>query len=150
MVGKIKNELIKNESEFQSWFEKNHKKLGYDKIIRGDIGKFPDFIMLKNDKEFKVELETELSNFLLHKHDINKVDEIICIKNNLKKDILTKPIIEIKNLEYTPRQTRVSATIDQETNKMLNEFFKNSRFRNKSHLIEEAILKYIDENGKKK
>ncbi len=145
----MKKLIISSESEFSLWFLKNYKKLGYDKIIRGDIHKFPDFIMSKNNKEIKVELETELSNFILHKHNIKDVDEIICIKNNLGKGIIKKPIIKIKDLEYIPRLTRISATIDENLNNNLNDLLKNSEFRNKSHLIEEAILKYIEENGKK-
>jgi metal-responsive CopG/Arc/MetJ family transcriptional regulator len=43
---------------------------------------------------------------------------------------------------------RISVTIDEKTNKILDDLLKNRRFRNKSHLVEEAILKYIDENGK--
>ena len=44
---------------------------------------------------------------------------------------------------------RVSITIEEKTNKILDDLLKNSRFRNKSHLIEEAIIRYIEENGKK-
>ena len=47
-------------------------------------------------------------------------------------------------------KVRVSATIEESTDEKLDKFLKNSKFRNKSHLIEEAILKYIDENAKKK
>ena len=34
---------------------------------------------------------------------------------------------------------RISATVDKETIKIINEFLKEGKFRNKSHVIEEAI-----------
>jgi len=42
---------------------------------------------------------------------------------------------------------RISATIDEETNKVLDKLMKNGKYRNKSHIIEEAIKK---EGGKSK
>ncbi len=47
-------------------------------------------------------------------------------------------------------KVRVSATIDKETEKKLDEFLENSKFRNKSHVIEEAILEFINKEVKKK
>jgi len=89
--------IIKNEKQFAEWFRKNYKKLGYFKIIRGDISRCPDFIMLRDNKEIGVELETLASNFLVHKHDINKVDEIVCLVKDVKLD---KPIIEVTELKF--------------------------------------------------
>jgi len=34
---------------------------------------------------------------------------------------------------------RVSATIDEETEKIINDILKKGSYRNKSHIIEEAI-----------
>ncbi|NLA40293.1 MAG: ribbon-helix-helix protein, CopG family [Smithella sp.] len=36
-------------------------------------------------------------------------------------------------------KTRISATIDKETEKIIEEFLKKGKYRNKSHVIEEAI-----------
>jgi len=49
-------------------------------------------------------------------------------------------------------KVRISATIDEKTEKILRELAKNRRYRNKSHVIEEAIelLKKEDENDKEK
>ncbi|MFH1802074.1 MAG: hypothetical protein ABH864_01325 [archaeon] len=41
---------IRNESDFRNWFKKNCKKRGFDKILRHDIGRFPDFIMERKGK----------------------------------------------------------------------------------------------------
>ncbi|MBX4212403.1 hypothetical protein KW787_03050 [Candidatus Pacearchaeota archaeon] len=128
--------IIKSELELKNWFLKNYKKLGYSKIIKKDSGYFPDFIMLKDNKEFRVELETISSNFILHKHDVTKVDEVVCIKKDM--DLGVK-IIEIPNLEYQSRLVRISATIGEETNKVLDNLLKDSNYRNKSHIIESAI-----------
>lgn len=34
---------------------------------------------------------------------------------------------------------RISATVDKETEKIIEEFLKKGKYRNKSHVIEEAI-----------
>ena len=47
MGNKIKEQLIRSEKEFDSWFKGNYKGLGYSKILRKDCGIFPDYIMEK-------------------------------------------------------------------------------------------------------
>jgi len=148
--GKMKNKKrIRNEKEFKVWFERNYKKLGYQKIIKRDNGMLPDYIMLKNNKVIGVELETLSSHFLLHKHDIKKVDEIVCIKKDLSLGI---PIIEVKELKYKSNILGISFTVDEKTDKILDSLLKNGKYRNKSHIIEKAIelLKEVDENDKNK
>ena len=45
---------------------------------------------------------------------------------------------------------RASATIDEKTDKILDNILKKGKYRNKSHIIEEAIkLMEREENGKK-
>ena len=39
---------------------------------------------------------------------------------------------------------RVSATIDQQTSKILDKIMKDGKYRNKSHLIEEAIKLFAE------
>lgn len=131
-------ELIKSEKELNEWFILNYKQLGYSEIIRKDIGIFPDFIMKKGEKKVRVELETKASHFLLHKHDPKKVDEIICIENDLSEESGLS-IISLKNLIYRPRIRRVSATIDGEKKKELENILKKGKYRNLSHIIEEGI-----------
>ena len=46
-------------------------------------------------------------------------------------------------------KVRISATIDKSTEKKLEEFLKKSRYRNKSHVIEEAIEEFISKGGRK-
>ena len=45
-------------------------------------------------------------------------------------------------------KTRISATIDKETKKIIDEILKKNNYRNKSHVIEEAI-KQLKKNEKK-
>lgn len=45
---------VSNELDFKNWFTRNYRKLGFSEIIRKDIGIFPDFIMLKDNKEVKL------------------------------------------------------------------------------------------------
>jgi len=47
-------------------------------------------------------------------------------------------------------KVRISATIDEELENKINEFLKKSKFRNKSHLIEEALIEFIKKNGNNK
>jgi len=42
-------------------------------------------------------------------------------------------------------KTRVSATIDLETNKLLDKILKKGKYRNKSHIMEDAIKKFAKE-----
>ena len=104
---------IRNELDFKNWFKKNYKKLGFSKIIKDNPKGFPDFVMLENDKEIRVELEIKSSNFILHKHPIKEVDKIICIKKDIDLRI---PIIELNNF------------------KMI-EFNKNSIYSTKSQIL---------------
>lgn len=143
----VKMKNIKNEYQLKKWFEKNFKKLGYYKIIRKDIGKFPDFIMLKNNKKVGVELETLSSNFILHNHDKRKVDEVICIKNDIEIGIPTR---EIKQLNYIPEIVRISATVDEKTLNNIKILLRNGNYRNMSHVIESAIILFGEKYGKKK
>ncbi len=45
-------------------------------------------------------------------------------------------------------KTRVSATIDPETNELLDEILKKGKYRNKSHILEEAIKHFAKEHKK--
>ena len=128
--------IINSEYKFSGWFKKNFKKLGYSEILKKDFGKFPDYFMLKKGKPVRVELETLSSNFILHNHDPRKVDEVVCIKEDVK---LKVPVIQVKGLKYVPKIVRISATISQETINMMKLILKKGKYRNKSHLIEEAI-----------
>jgi len=118
MKSPSKKKIIKFEKQFAEWFKKNHKKLGFSRIIRGDIHKCPDFIMLRDGLEVGVELETIASNFILHKHDSSKVDEIWC----LEKDIdLEKPIRVVTELVFKgPR--KVTFSFNSELYKKFKEF----------------------------
>jgi Arc/MetJ-type ribon-helix-helix transcriptional regulator len=43
---------------------------------------------------------------------------------------------------------RISATIDVKTEKIIKELLQKDKYRNKSHLIEDAIKKLNEENEK--
>ena len=45
---------------------------------------------------------------------------------------------------------RISATIDEETEKIIELILKEGNFRNKSHVIESAIKLLKEKGGKKK
>ena len=127
--------IIKKESEFKNWFRKNYRKFGFSKIVRDDIGECPDFIMLRDKKEVGVELETLASNFELHSHHKDEIDEIICIVNNRDLNI---PTTEAKGLEFQGKE-RTSFTVDKGTVKIIDSLVKTGKYRNRSHAVEVAI-----------
>ncbi len=45
-------------------------------------------------------------------------------------------------------KARISATIDKKSEKIIDEILKQGKYRNKSHIIEEAI-KLLEEKGGK-
>jgi hypothetical protein len=102
--------IIRNEKQFAEWFKKNYKNLGYSGIVRGDIKTCPDFVMLREGKGVGVELETLASNFILHKHDLKKVDEIVCLVKDIE---LGKPIIVASGVEHRIPIT-ISIKVDEE------------------------------------
>jgi len=132
----MNREIIASEAEFKNWFEKNFKNVGYSKIIKDNKGRFPDFTMLKENKKVGVELETVSSNFILHKHDLKKVDELVCIEEDIKIPITTTVI---NQLRYESRIERISATVDKKTKEMIGLILKKRKYRNISHVIERAI-----------
>jgi len=94
---------VRNESDLRNWFKKNYKKLGFSKIIKSNSLGFPDFIMLKEGKKIRVELELESSNFILHNHSPKKVDLIICAIEDIKLKIPTLKIKNIKLIKFNQK-----------------------------------------------
>lgn len=70
------------ESDICKWFEENFKALDFQKISEPQsIG--PDYITTdKGGNVKKVEIEYLSSRFLMHKHDVRKVDFVICGKKD--------------------------------------------------------------------
>lgn len=66
---------------------------------------FPDYILLKEDKVFRAEVEVSASNFYSHKHPENEYDMIICYKNDLKN---TSPleVVEFEDFIEIVRDSR--------------------------------------------
>ena len=46
-------------------------------------------------------------------------------------------------------KNRISATVDEETIKIIDRILKKGKYRNKSHLIESAIEEFAEEEAKK-
>lgn len=89
-----------NEKDFHDWVFFNYNLLGFDRIITENRVRFPDFIMLKDGKEVRVEVETLSSNFILHKHNPKEVDLVICLVKN--KELPVK-VVEISPFEFSGR-----------------------------------------------
>jgi len=108
---------IRNEADLNNWFKKNYKKLGFEEIIRQDIGIFPDFIMKKEGKKIRVELEIKSSNFLMHKHSIDKVDLVICVKKDINLGI---PTIELTNFKIIGYQSQTPYSLENQIYQLFN------------------------------
>ena len=104
---KTENIILAYEYEIISWIKENYKELGYEKIIKCDTRGFPDFIMEKDGKEIRVEVEIYSKSFLKHKHDINQVDEILCIVDDAKLLVKTIEIKDLKLWYYLSADERV-------------------------------------------
>jgi hypothetical protein len=139
----MNKKVIKNEKQFAEWFRKNYKKLGYSKIVRGDISRCPDFIMLKKGKEVGVELETVASNFLVHKHDLNKVDEILCLVKDIE---LGKPVREVKDVEFCGNM-KVTLSINSEVYDNFKKYCEDHAIM-LSKIIEIDMKKMMEEKAR--
>jgi hypothetical protein len=89
-----------NENAFSKWFIKNHKLLGFSRLIKNNKNQYPDFIMERDGNEIRVELETLSSHFIDHGHDPNNVDLVVCIVYNKPLEV---PTLEITNAYFIPR-----------------------------------------------
>jgi hypothetical protein len=125
--------MIRNERHFAEWFKENFDQFGFSGIVRGDIGVCPDFIMLRAGNEVKVELETRASNFVVHKHSLDDVDEIICLVNDLEK-----PILVAKNVKYALNR-KVTLSIDEDIYKEFGEFCRERGFK-LSKMVENVMI----------
>lgn len=78
------------------WFEKNFRKLGYSRILKKQHNKTPDFIMLRDGREVKVEIEFMASDFIQHGHRRDQADVVICCS----KDVELEEGIEVITLDH--------------------------------------------------
>lgn len=91
---------INDEGDLANWFRKNYSQLGFEKIVKDNKDKFPDFVMFENGKEVRVELEVFSSNFIDHNHDENEVDRVVCAFNDIKLKIPTQIIKNVKIVKF--------------------------------------------------
>ncbi len=141
----MKKRVIKNEKQFANWFRKNYRELGYSKIIRGDISKCPDFIMLKKGKEVRVELETVSSNFIAHKHSYGDVDEIVCLVKDIE---LKKPVKVVNELKYEGN-IKVTLSLDSKIYDGFQKYCNDNAFIF-SKKIELLIKEFLSNKNNKK
>ena|SRR3989344_3546367 len=93
---KTENIILAYEGEIIHWIKEHYRELGYDDIIECKAQEFPDFIMKKGTKTIRVEVEIYSKSFVKHKHNLNQVDEILCIVDDAKLPVKT---IEIETLK---------------------------------------------------
>ena len=141
---------VKDESDFRNWFKENYKTLGFQKIIKSHTKKYPDFIMLRNNKEIKIELETKSSNFLKHHHSVGKVDEVVCIIKDIELNLPIIKISDLKLVEFKEKDSNYSFK-----NLIINLFRKEkilttSEIKNLLNInwgtAEKALLELVIEN----
>ena len=98
------------------WVRTNFKELGYDAILDTNTQSTPDFVMLKNSKKTKVEVETHSGHFFSHNHKAEDVDEVLCV------------VIDKKLPVKTIMLNQLIMWYDLPDNALLN-FFKNNSDR---------------------
>lgn len=130
---------IHNEKELVNWILDNYSDIGYDEILEVNTKSFPDIIAIRDGKKVRVEVETRSSNFLLHKHPVDKVDEVVCIEEDVK-------VKTLKGLKYVPKKAkRVSIQLDDEQIKVLNSI---KGFGSKdAEKIKAILMIYLSEKG---
>ena len=136
--------VIKNEKQFAQWFRENYKNLGFTEIVRGDISRCPDFIMLRDGKEVRVELETFASNFLVHKHSLDDVDEIGCLVKDIE---LGRPIRVVDELQFVGNQ-KVTLSIDADVYEAFRKYCEENAIM-LSKKVEIFMKNEVDDGGKK-
>jgi hypothetical protein len=135
--------IVKSEKELVGWFKKNFKSLGYDEILKENKNTFPDFIMSRNGRKIRVEIELRTSHFILHKHSPKKVDEVVCIDDDTNLD---KKTIVVDGLEYEPKKAkRVSIVLDDEQLKILNSL--KGLGMKEAEKVKNILIVYLSEKG---
>lgn len=92
------------------WFESNFEKLGFEKILKKQHNKTPDYIMLKDGREVKVEAEFLSSDFIRHKHRVEDVDVVVCAKKDVT---LPVKVIELSDYMIAHRHLTGDEVIDK-------------------------------------
>jgi len=63
---------------------------------------YPDAIVEKDGKRFRVEFEYKASNFILHKHDSSMCDLIVCWLNDLSDPtVINLPILNLDSFRFS-------------------------------------------------
>ena len=66
---------------------------------------FPDFVLIRNNKVIRAEVEVLASNFYLHNHSEKDCDLIICYINDLERETPLK-ILELKEFIKVNRNSK--------------------------------------------
>lgn len=129
-----------NEEQFSRWFVENYILIGFTQIYKQNRANFPDFIMIKDEKKVRVELETVSSNFIKHDHDASEVDLVICL---VKDTELPVEILEINMFEFkTPKKSSVQ--LSNKTLALLNECqAMEAQRRGESWMKHDVFLKFV-------
>lgn len=115
-----------NESGTVFWFGICHQELGFRNVFFHNS--FPDATAyyLTTSKRVKIEFEFRSSNFFIHKHEIGKVDLIICWKHDAYH--LIKPVLELSTnlLYYLTSEDTIKILNPQNTKhqSLIKEFLK--------------------------
>lgn len=121
------------EGSIMEWFKENYKSIGFEKILKNQWNKTPDFIMLKNGKEVKVEIEFKTSDFIKHGHKVSEADYVICCVKDVELDKSIK-VISLNHIfisyndEIYPAIDPCRPATDEEMQKFAEKMFKNNRW----------------------
>lgn len=126
-----------NESDFHNWFADNYTLFGFNRIIKQSINSYPDFILEKDGKEIRVELETLASNFEKHNHDPSLVDVVVCLKKDIELPVDT---LELP-FKFDSKISTINLRIDDELEAKLDGLRGD---KSKSDFYREIITDYLN------
>jgi len=132
---------FKSEKKFCEWIEENYKLLGFSEICEDNKDSTPDFVFSIGGTKIRTEIETKSSNFILHKHDKNNVDLVLCLRKD--KEIGELKVIEIKNFEFID-PTKILINLTDYHIEELDKLVKMGVYQHKAEAIRDAIRKLIE------
>jgi hypothetical protein len=90
-----------NEHAFHRWFSRNYNVVGFTSVKQDNRSNFPDFVLCRGSQLWRVELEVLASRFIVHRHDPERVDLVICLHKDCS---LTVPTLELNPLGRPPEK----------------------------------------------
>ena len=91
-------------------------------------------------------LQWQNLQFVLHKHNISKIDMVVCLVEDINLGI---PIIQVKELIFKPKYRRVTLSLDDKTYHDFQKFCEDNDII-VSKRVERLMKEMLDDKKEKK